>query len=153
MNSLKIYFLLFFVFAAASLVSAQTGAKQASGSTVVYSSVLRSSPAFAEIILRKTELQSELESLLIAHTEEFPRVKELRYEISALDKSIEKLSAIKTADSVKLTPALGKLVVRKAELETDYRSLQSKYGDEHPEVKRAKRKVEVYEDAIKEILQ
>jgi predicted nucleic acid-binding Zn-ribbon protein len=115
-------------------------------------SAVKSSPAFAEIILRKTELEAELESLLISYTEDFPKIKEIRFEIDSLKKEMERLSAVKSAESSKLTLALGKLMVRKAELETDLWNLRKKYDDNHPEVKRAKRKIEIYESAVKEIL-
>ena len=116
------------------------------------SSAVKSSPAFAEIILRKTELESELESLLVSYTEEFPKIKEIRFEIDSLKKESERLSAVKYTEASKLTLALGKLIVRKAELETDLWNLRKKYDETHPEMKRARRKIEIYESAIKEIL-
>ncbi|MCU1288360.1 MAG: hypothetical protein JWN60_589, partial [Acidobacteria bacterium] len=60
--------------------------------------------------------------------------------------------SVKSAESAKLTLALGKLLVRKAELETDLWNFRGKYDENHAEVKRAKRKVEIYEASIKEIL-
>jgi hypothetical protein len=113
---------------------------------------VKSSAAFAEIILRKTELEAELESLLINYTEEFPKVKEMRFESDSLQKAIGRLAMVKSAEAAKLTLALGKLMVRKAELETDLWNLLEKYDDNHPEVKRVRRKIEIYESAIKEIL-
>lgn len=113
---------------------------------------VKSSAAFAEIILRKTELEAELESLLINYTEEFPKVKEMRFESDSLKRAIERLALVKSAEASKLTSALGKLMVRKAELETDLWNLRKKYDDNHPEVKRAGRKIAIYESAIKEIL-
>jgi uncharacterized protein involved in exopolysaccharide biosynthesis len=111
-----------------------------------------SSPAYAELLLRRTELQSELESLVLEYTEEFPKVKELRHVLSLVDRDAMRLSKVKPADASRLTLALGKLLVRRIELETDLWKLQASYKDEHPEVKRAKRKVEIYETAIAEIL-
>jgi hypothetical protein len=112
--------------------------------------VAKSSPAFAEVLLRKTELSAELEELLLNYTEEFPKVKELRYEISVLQKDLDKILTV--SDVSKLSSALGRLIVRKAGLQVDVWSLQRQYSDEHPDVKRAKKKVEIYEQAIKEIL-
>ena len=43
-------------------------------------------------------------------------------------------------------------MVRKIELETDVWNLLRTYKDEHPDVKRAKRKVEIYQAAINDIL-
>ena len=111
-----------------------------------------SSPAYAEILLKKTEFQSEVESLVLEYTEEFPKVKELRFMLILMDRDIARLARVKPTDSSKLTLALGKLIVRKIELETDVWNLRRTYKDEHPDVKRAKRRVEIYENAINEIL-
>lgn len=113
---------------------------------------LKSSPAFAEISLRRTELRAEVESLLVTYTEEFPKVKEIRFELDVLSRELTRLLTVKPEESSKLTLALGKLIVRKAELETDLWDLQKKYGEEHPDVKRARKKVEIFENSIKDIL-
>lgn len=112
----------------------------------------RSTPAFAEILLRKTELESGLEDLLVGYTEEYPKVKETRYELGLINKDLEKILAVNASESSKLTLALGKLLVRRATLETDLWALRAKYGEENADVKRASRKVSVFDKAIKEIL-
>ncbi len=113
----------------------------------------KSSPAFAELLLRKTERVADLEELLVEYTEDFPKVKELRYEIILINNEINRILAVNSADAGKLTLALGKLMLRKIDLELEYTILQTQYKDDHPDVKQAKRKIEVYEAAIKEILQ
>ncbi|HRH41918.1 MAG TPA: hypothetical protein PKY82_09760 [Pyrinomonadaceae bacterium] len=118
--------------------------------TQTVSNSVKSSPAYAEVLLRKVELESDLESLLVSYKEDFPKVKEVNFELALIKKDLQIL--IGQADTSKLTLALGKLMVRKDALETDYWALQSKYGDEHPDVKRAKRKVLSFQTAIKEIL-
>lgn len=118
--------------------------------TTANAQAVKSSPAYAEVLLQKTELTAELENLLISYTEEYPKVKEIRFEIAALEKDLEKILAV--SDASKLTQALGKLLTRRAELAADVFNLQIQYSDEHPNVKRAKRKVEIFDQAIKEIL-
>ena len=148
-------FLLVSILSSTSIFTlAQKEVKKTHSATATVSEIskINSTPAFAELILRRTELESQLESLLIDYTEEFPKVGELRFEIAALQKAAQRIAAVKTAESSKLTLALGKLLVRKAELETDLWSLRKKYGDDQADVKRAKRKVEIYENAVKEIL-
>ena len=115
-------------------------------------SPIKSSPAYAEILLRKTERESELEEFLLAYTEEFPKVKEIRFELSLIQKEMDKILAVNVSESGKLTLALGKLMVRKIEIETDLWNLRRQYSNDHPEVKRVKRKFEVFDKAIKEIL-
>ena len=112
----------------------------------------RASPAYAELVLRRTEVTSNLESLLIDYTDEFPKVKELRQTLVLLDRESARLSKVKANDLGRLTLALGKLIVRKVELEVDVLNLLRTYKEEHPDVKRAQRKVEIYETAIGEIL-
>ena len=111
-----------------------------------------SSAAYAELLLKKTELQSELEGLLLDYTDEYPRVKELRYVLSLFDRDTLRLANVKPADAGKLTQALGKLMMRKLELESELWRLEGNYKDEHPEVKRDKKRVQIFEEAIAQIL-
>lgn len=112
----------------------------------------KSTVAFAEIALKRADTEAELESLLVEYTEEFPKVRELRYSIARIDLEIARLAAIKPTDRERATSALGKLMVRKVNAEIDLWRLSQDYADAHPEVKRAKKKVEIFEKAIKEIL-
>lgn len=132
-------------------LDASAQSKTVTQKTTATANAAKSSPAFAEVLLRKTELSAELEELLISYTEEFPKVKNLRYEISLLQKDLDKLAAV--TDVSRLSTALGKLIVRRVELQVDVWVLQKQYSDDHADVKRAKKKVEIYEQAIKEILQ
>lgn len=116
------------------------------------SAAVKSSPAYAELLLRKTERESELEEFALDYTEEYPKVKEIKFELNLINKEMDKLLSVSAADANKLTLALGKLMVRKAEIEVDTWNLSRQYNADHPEVKRAKRKADVYEKAIKEIL-
>lgn len=113
---------------------------------------IRSSPAYSEILLRKTELQADLEALSADYTEANPKIVDLRVELAALDKSLEKVFGVKPSDTGKLTLALGKLIVRKATLVTELTRLSRSYNKDHPDVKRAKRRVEIFEASIKEVL-
>ncbi len=127
-------------FAAFGVADAQT--RNASAAT----------PAYTEVLLKRTELQAELESLLVEYTEEYPRVAELRYLIFQLDSETGRLNAVKPADAGKLTEALGRLMVRKAELATDLWKLLKVYKEGHPDVKKAAKRVETFETAIVRIL-
>lgn len=113
---------------------------------------IAASPAYAELLLRKTEIESELVALLIDYTEEHPKVQQDRYALTLISTEIGRLANVTAQDSEKLTVALGRLIVRRIELQLELWSLLKTYNDEHPDVKRARRKVEIYEAAIKEIL-
>ncbi len=118
----------------------------------ISASAVKATAAYAEVLLRKTELEAQLEEFSVDYTEEFPKVKEIKYELIVLQNELDKMLATSAADTGKLTLALGKLIVRKTELATDLFNLRRQYNDDHPEVKRAKRKVAVYEKAIRDIL-
>jgi hypothetical protein len=113
---------------------------------------VRLTPAYAEVLLLKTETESEIESFVIDYTEEYPKLKESRYELTLIKRDMDRLLAVKSADTPKLTLALGKLIVRKIGLEVDLWSLRLKYNEDHPDVKRAKRRVEIFEASVKEIM-
>lgn len=113
---------------------------------------VKSSPAYAEVLYRKVQVKSELEDLLVAYTDEFPKVKELRVEEDYLKQELKRLLEVKSVNAEKLSPALGKLIVEKVSLEMELWNILQQYNDEHPEVKKAKRKIEIFENAIKEIL-
>lgn len=148
-NFMKTFFISAFVLFSAIYIQAQTTKIAAPKTTV---SPQKSSPAYAELLLRHTERESELEELLIGYTEEFPKVKELRFEIGLLKIEMDRIAATNASDAAKLSLPLGKLLVREIELETDLWNLKKQYNDDHPEVKRARRKIEVFRRAIKEIL-
>ncbi len=118
----------------------------------VVSEEVRSSPAYAELLLKRTELESEVESLLLDHTESFPKVVEDRYHLAMIDILIRRVAAVKAPDAGKLSLALGKLMTRQAELETDLWGLKLVYTESNNEVKRAAKKLAIYDAAIKDIL-
>lgn len=113
---------------------------------------IKSSAAYAEVLLRKTELQADLEAFLADYTEANPKVVDARFELSSLDASLEKIFAVKPSETGKLTGALGKLIVRRAAAAAEYNHLLRSYNADHPEVKRAKRRLDLYDNAVREIL-
>ncbi len=149
-----IILLLAFILLPASAVYSQTKVKNGATQNVSPkpNAPIKSSAAYAEILLLKTEREAGLEELLLDYTEEFPKVKQIRFELSLIQKETDKLLAVNTAEAGKLSLALGKMLVRKIELESDLWSLKIQYNDDQADVKRAKRKIEIYERAIKEIL-
>jgi uncharacterized protein involved in exopolysaccharide biosynthesis len=149
---MKIIFVVSIVLFASLFVSAQKKPVEKPTPTPASNtqSAVKSSPAYAEILLQKTELSAELENLLLEYTEDYPKVKEIRFTLGLAQKDLEKLLAV--TDASKLSLALGKMLVRKNELSAELWNLQRQFADEHPDVKRARRKVEVFEQAIKEIL-
>ena len=133
-------------------VAAQNNEKQARPIVSTDVNVPRSTPAYAEVLLRETELKAEIESILLDYTEDYPKVKEIRFELESLSSEMDRLLALKPNEISKLTQALGKLILGKVSNQTQLRQLRLQYADEHPLVKRQRKKVEVYESAIKQIL-
>ena len=56
---------------------------------------VRSSAAYSEVLLRKTELEADLVAFLADYTEQNPKIIDLRYELAELNKSVEKVFAVK----------------------------------------------------------
>ncbi|HXH70085.1 MAG TPA: hypothetical protein VNI60_07135, partial [Pyrinomonadaceae bacterium] len=119
---IRLLFIAIPIFILVAVGNAQTAAnavlkKSASNQAVL---AIKSSPTYAELLLRKTEREAELEEFLLDYTDEFPKVKEIKFELDLLQKQMEKVLAIGASDAPKLSLALGKLLVRKTELEVDY---------------------------------
>lgn len=131
---------------------AQTSPQPAPTTARIVAQVIKSSPAYAAVLLRRTEATAELEDLLIEYKEEFPKIKQLRAELVLLKKEMNRILSVNPAEASKLSEALGKLVLRKVELQLEYTNLQNKYADDRAEVKQGKRKVEIFEAAIQEII-
>ena len=113
---------------------------------------IRSSAAYSEILLRKTEVLADLDAFSVEYTEENPKMIELRAELASLNKQLEKVFGVKPSDTGKLTLALGKLIVKKASLEAELARLSIRNSKDHPDVVRATRKLGIYDAAIKEVL-
>ena len=142
MNPKRAIFLLFLLLLAASAAWSQTGDV----------GPIRSSAAYAEVLLRRTQLQADLEAFSADYTEANPKIIDLRNELAALTKSGEKMYNVKPTETGKLTLALGKLIVEQARLQADLGRLLRSYSNDNTEVKRARRKAEIFESAVNEIL-
>jgi len=133
----------------AALFAQETGKNKPEPAEPEY---VRASAAFAEVVYRSAVLEAELEELLIRYTDEFPKVVETRFELSRLKAAVKKLSEVPEDESSKLTLALGKMLVQQAAYATELDGLKRRYSDTHPEVKRAARKLEIFEKAVARIL-
>lgn len=153
MKSLKIIFAAQLILLCSLVCFSQTNGRKnvAPQTSTASSQAAKSSPAYAELLVAKTELSAQLEDFA-DYTEDFPKIKEMRFQLDLLQKASDKMLALGVGDAAKLSLGLGKLVVRKTEFETSLWMLQKKYKDDYPEVKRLKRKVEVFDRAIREIL-
>jgi hypothetical protein len=140
-------FSIIFIFIFCVISFSQTKAKPTT------TNLTKSTPAFAELILLKTEVESNLEELLLDYKEEYPEVKKNRVHLEFINKELDKLLKLDASQMPKLTLALGKLLVRKVELQSDLSALRETYKEEHQEVVRAKKKLEIFEKAIAEIMQ
>ncbi|MFV0389174.1 MAG: hypothetical protein ACK5NT_10520 [Pyrinomonadaceae bacterium] len=114
--------------------------------------VLRSTGAFAEVLLRRAELEAEVQEMLESYTEEYAGFRETKYELDRINEELEKMNKVSAEEASKLTAALGKLIVRKCELQADYWAVSQRFSANHPQVKRAKRKFETFEKALQDIL-
>lgn len=112
----------------------------------------RSSAAFAEVLLRKTEILADLEAVSADYTDTNPKVVDMRNEIIALNKWLGRMLAVKPQETGKLTLGLGKLIAKRCTLEAELARLIRTYSDEHQEVKRARKRLATFDAAIKELM-
>src|SRR5437764_8752025 len=88
-------FLIILLLSAAPFLFSQT---VRNGATATDSGAIRSSPAYEEILLRKTELEADMEALAADYTEANPKIIDLRYDINALEKARLRLLRVNPAE-------------------------------------------------------
>ena len=113
----------------------------------------KSSAAYGELVLRKVEVEAEYKEMLVDYTEEHPKLKIKKAEIDNLNLEMEKIAAMDISFAPKLTATVGKLVLKKIDLQTEVNKLLLQYAEDHDLVKRAKQKVAVIEEEIQKVLQ
>ena len=113
----------------------------------------KSTPAYGELVMRKVEVEADLKQLLVDYTEEHPRAKEKKTELDAINREMDRIAAMDKAMIPKLTTTVGKLILRKIELETEIFKMKEQYAEDHPFIKKAKDKLEVIEGEIQKVLQ
>lgn len=150
---MKYIFALFFLLTFSLSAFAQTDDKKPRlDYSTPTSKAIKSSPAYAALVLHRTTLRAELEELLTTYTEDFPKVVDTRYEIDLINYELSRLLGTKVTDSCKLSDSLGKLILKKTEVEMTLWTLKKKYNSEHPDVQRTIKKLEIYEKAVIEVL-
>lgn len=150
---MKYIFSLFFLLIFSISIFAQTDEKKPKlDYSTPTSKAIKSSPAYAALVLHRTNVRAELEEMLITYTEDFPKVVDARHEIDVVNSQLSKLLDTKVTESCRLSDSLGKLMLQKTEIEMLLWNLRKKYNEEHPDVQRTKKKLEIYEKAVTEIL-
>lgn len=113
---------------------------------------VKTTPAYAELIMKRTEVAAELEVLLPDYTEESPEVREKRLSLQILDAALKRLETVTLEQYLALTPAVGKMLARKLEAEAELKILSEIYTDEHPAVKKSKIRFKIFDAELKKLL-
>ncbi len=113
----------------------------------------KNSPAYGELVLRRTELEVDYKEILVEYTENHPNALAKKSVIDAIDAELKNIEAMPASQIPKLTSPLGKLILRKVELETELKNLQQEYTDDFPDVKKTKTRLEAFQAEIKKMLQ
>ncbi len=146
---LPVFILLFFT----SAVFSQTKPPKAAPTPAPVSNSIKSSPAYIELTLYKANIEAELLDMLVEYTDEYPKVKELKLEVQFVQAELVSMQELGIATLPKLTESFAKLLLQKIRMQVDLAQLRAVHKDDHPDVKRAMRRVDIYEKAIKDVLQ
>ncbi|HEV7644170.1 MAG TPA: hypothetical protein VGO50_09540 [Pyrinomonadaceae bacterium] len=144
-----VFILLFFT----SAVFSQAKPPKVAPTPAPLSGSIKSSPAYIELILHKANIEAELLDMQVEYTDEYPKVKELRLEVQFVQAELVSLQELNVSVLPKLTESLARLLLQKIRMQVDLAQLRAAHKDDHPDVKRAMRRVDIYEKAIKDVLQ
>lgn len=119
----------------------------------VTNSALKSSAAYGELIAAQAEAKVDLKILLFDYKEAAPQVVAKQKLIESYKTEIAKLEAMPATIAPKLTLALGRLLVKKIEAEAELNDLIEEYAEEHPSVKKARVRFQVFTEETNKLLQ
>ncbi|HEX7955779.1 MAG TPA: hypothetical protein VF508_02495 [Pyrinomonadaceae bacterium] len=94
----------------------------------------KDTPAYAVLVIRKAEVEAELEVLSSMFTGTHPDVRSKRFELDALGFELEEMRATELSRVPKLSETYGRLVVRKAAVGAGLNELPRGFTPGHPEV-------------------
>jgi hypothetical protein len=114
---------------------------------------VQSTAAYAEVLANRVEADADLKALMLDYSEEAPQVKAKKLERDLLQRQIRWLEVLPDTSQGKMTAALGRLLVRKAQVEATMKTLGETYAEQHPLVKKARAKFDVYNSEIEKLLQ
>ena len=112
----------------------------------------KTSEAYSLLIQRKAKLQAELETLLREYSGEWPRAKQLQFELDTLKSEMKKMAAVDQSKVSKLTAGYGGLILRKVSLSGEIDTLLREEGSEWPTTKERQRELELLDREIQKIM-
>jgi hypothetical protein len=133
--------------------TAKPGTGKPAGSRAPSASWVRSSPAYIELTLHKADIDAELLDLAVDYTDEYPKVKRLKLEAQFVQADLENMLKLDAAALPKLTESFAKLMLKKVAMQVDLAELKVDHKDDYPDVQRAQKRVQIYEKAIRDLLQ
>jgi len=140
------------IFAVVALVitaSFATHAQQTPGESV---SGVKTTSAYSMLIIRKVEVEAELEKVLSEYTGDHPRAKIKQFELDALGVEVARMAETAESNLVRLTPAYGTLILQKVKLASEMQALLFEYTSEHPNVRRKEVELNLLEHEIAKLL-
>jgi hypothetical protein len=114
---------------------------------------VKSSPAYIELTLHQADIDAELLDLAVDYTDEYPKVKRLKLEAQFVQADLGNMLKLNAAALPKLTESFAKLVLKKVAMQVDLAELKVDHKDDYPDVQRAQKRVQIYEKAIRDLLQ
>jgi len=112
----------------------------------------KTSEAYSLLIQRKAKLQAELETLLREYSGEWPRAKQLQFELDTLKSEMKKMAAVDQSKVSKLTAGYGGLILRKVSLSGEIDTLLREEGSEWPTTKERQRELELLDKEIQKLM-
>ena len=115
-------------------------------------SAAETTPAYAELVLRKAKVEAELSELSKNLTNQHPSLDTKRFELRAIKREMAKMRAVETSRESKLSGAVGKLILSKVALEVELNDLLVQLKPQHPDVTKKRSELAALQREIENIL-
>ncbi|HXQ70022.1 MAG TPA: hypothetical protein VN844_06025 [Pyrinomonadaceae bacterium] len=109
-------------------------------------------PAYGVLVLRKAKVEAEVSALSEQVTNGHPSLDSKRFELRAIRREMEKMRAVETSHTSKLSSAVGNLILSKVALEVELNDLLLRLKPQHPDVTKKATELAALEREIENVL-
>jgi len=113
---------------------------------------VKATPAYKSLILKRVSLRGELFRQREMFTSQHPDVERSNYELSLLNKEIERMLASPSSQISKLSTVYADLILRKIDLQAEEYQLRRQVTASHPDLRQKRIELAALQEEIEDLL-
>ena len=112
----------------------------------------KTTPAYGVLVLRKADLEAELQMMLARFTEAHPDVRLKKIELDVLEREMKRMETVAQEGLPKFTATYGNLILHQVKVEVELETLMAQLSEQHPDVKNKRAELDILKREIDKVL-